>query len=65
MLWTVSHQVADVYDAGDFAARRRGLPGRADRIVYGDGDACPLLADGATDESLAGGHCAETREKKI
>lgn len=64
MLFRASHQVADMYDTGDFPARRRGLPGRADRIVNGDGDSCPLLADGATDESLTGGHCRK-EDKRI
>lgn len=41
-----------MYDTRDFAARRRGLPSRADRIVDGDGDSCSLLADGATDERV-------------
>lgn len=51
-----SHQVADVNDAGDFAARWRGLPGRANRVIDCDGNARFLLADGATDEGVAGGH---------
>lgn len=65
MLWSVSHQVTDMYDTRDFAARRRGLPGRADRIVNRDGDSCSLLADGATDECVTGGHCAEKKKNKI
>lgn len=52
-----------MYDTRDFAARRRGLAGCADRIVNSDGDSCSLLADGATDESVTGGHCTE--KKKI
>lgn len=52
-----------MYDTRDFAARRRGLAGCADRIVNSDGDSCSLLADGATDESVTGGHCAEKKKK--
>ncbi|TNN53601.1 hypothetical protein EYF80_036175 [Liparis tanakae] len=53
--------VADVNNAGDFASRRRGLPGRADGIIDGDGNARFLLADGATDEGVAGGHWDKER----
>jgi len=56
LMTTFSHQVADVNNAGDFASRRRGLPGRANGIIDGDGNARFLLADGATDEGVAGGH---------
>lgn len=45
-----------MYDTRDFAARRRGLPSCADRIVDGDGDSCSLLADGATDERVTRSH---------
>lgn len=51
-----SHQVADVNNAGDFAARWRGLPSRANRIINCDGNSCFLLADWATDEGVTGGH---------
>lgn len=51
-----SHQVADVNDAGHFAAGWRGLPGRANRVIDCDGDSSFLLADGATNEGVAGGH---------
>lgn len=54
-----SHQVTDVYDARDFAAGRRGLPGCADRIVDCDGDSGSLLADGATDERVARSDCGK------
>lgn len=53
------HQVADVDDAGHFAPGRRRLPGCADRVVDGDGNACFLLADGATHQGVAGGHWKE------
>lgn len=56
-----SHQVADMNNAGDFAARRRRLPSRADRIIDGDADSCFLLADGATNEGVTGRHCNENR----
>lgn len=51
-----SHQVADVNNVGDFAARWRGLPRRTNRIVDCDRNACFLLADGATNEGVTGGH---------
>lgn len=50
------YKVADVNNAGDFAARWRGLPGCANRVVDCDGNSCFLLADGATNEGVAGGH---------
>lgn len=51
-----THQVADVNDAGDFASRWGWLPGCADRVIDRDGNSCFLLADGATNEGVAGGH---------
>lgn len=51
-----SHQVPDVNDAGDLSARWRGLPRCANGVVDGDGDSRFLLADGATNESVAGCH---------
>lgn len=51
-----SHQVADVNNAGDFATRWRGLPGSANRVIDCDGNTGFLLADGATNESVVGGH---------
>ena len=51
-----SHQITDVNNVGDFAARWRGLPCSAHRVVNSDGDTCFLLADGATNECVAGGH---------
>lgn len=57
------NQVGQVDDVGHFASWRRGLLGRADRVVYGDGHARLLLADGATDQGVTWGHWTdETRE---
>lgn len=43
-------------NSGDFSARWRGLLSRANRVINCDGNTCFLLADGATDEGVAGGH---------
>lgn len=51
------HQVADVNNAGDFAARWRWLPGGTNRIVNRDGHSSFLLTDGATNERITGRHC--------
>lgn len=51
------HQVADVNNAGDFAARWRRLPGGANGIVDCDGHSRFLLTDGAADEGVTGRHC--------
>lgn len=54
-----THQVADVNNAGHFATRWRRLPGRAHRVIDGDGNTHFLLADGATNEGVVGGHWVE------
>lgn len=51
-------------NAGDFAARRRGLPGRANGIVDCDGNSCFLLADGATNEGVTQGHYDSKKQTK-
>lgn len=51
-----TNQVGQVDDVGHFASWRRGLLGCADRVIYGDGHARLLLADGATDQCVTGGH---------
>lgn len=51
-----SHQVTDVNNIGNFAARWRWLPGRAHRVVDSDRNTSFLLADGATNKGVAGGH---------
>lgn len=48
-------------DIGEFATRRRRLPGGADGIVNGDGYARLLLANGATHDAVAGGNCWGSR----
>lgn len=57
----LSHQVADMNNAGDFAAGRRRLPSCADRIIDCDADSCFLLADGATNEGVTGRHYNKNR----
>lgn len=44
-------------DVGDFAMRRRQLPGGADGVVDGDAHAGALLAEGAAHHRVAGSHC--------
>lgn len=61
----ISHQVADVNDAGDFAARWRRLTGRANRVINCDGNSCFLLADGATNEGVAGRHWDKAGRKRF
>lgn len=43
-------------NVGDFAAGWRGLTGRANRVIDCDGNTRFLLADGAANEGVAGGH---------
>lgn len=51
-------------DIRDFSMRRRGLPGRADGVVDGDGHAGLLLAYGATHHAVAGGNWGKDEEMR-
>lgn len=55
-LSVLTHQVGDVDDVGDFAMRRRQLPGGADGVVDSDGHTRALLAEGAAHHRVTGSH---------